>query len=149
MDQDLIVVELVVAVDPKEMSLRDDCWSMAMDQQVFGPGNMLVGAADRAGHLLAIAYTTTTSPLDLGLACCLEHLFNSAVMPEAAIMFNDEPLRMEPPPDDLGPRFGALRETAAEFGVHLVDWFACDAKTELIRSTRIALGTHKPWWDVP
>ena len=149
MDQDLVVVELVVAVDPKEMSLREDAWSMAMDQQVFGPGNMLVGTADRAGHLLGIAYTRTTDPLSLGLACCLEHSFNSALPPEAAIIFNDEPLQMEPPPDDLGARFEALRETAAAFGVHLVDWFACDAKTEFIRSTRIALGTHRPWWDVP
>ena len=121
---------------------------MALDQQVFGAGKMLVGAADQAGHLLGIAYTASTEPLDLGLACCLEHLFDSAVMPKAAILFNDEPLHMEPPPDDLRPRFEALRDTAAEFGVHLVDWFACDAKTELVRSTRIALGTHRPWWDV-
>ncbi|MEW6472422.1 MAG: hypothetical protein AB1679_09125 [Actinomycetota bacterium] len=149
MEPDTIVVELVVAVEPNAMSLREDAWSMAMDQRVFGPGRVLVGAADRTGALLGIAYTRTTDPLDLALACCLEHLFNSAVVPQAAIVFNDEPVRMAPPPPDLGPRFEALRQTAAAFGVHLVDWFGCDGDSELIRSTRIAVGMDGEWWDVP
>jgi hypothetical protein len=149
MEPDTIVVELVVAEDPKEMSLRHDVWSLAMDQRAFGPGRLLVAGADRDGHLLAIAHTTTTDPVELGLACCLDHMFNSAVIPLAAVAFNDEPVRMESPPADLDLRFDEARETAAQFGVHLVDWFACDGDSEIMRSTRIALNPGAEWWDMP
>ena len=54
MESDTIIVELVVPEDPEELSLREDSWSLALDQQEFGPGRLLVATADRAGNLLAI-----------------------------------------------------------------------------------------------
>jgi hypothetical protein len=149
MDQTTIVVEALVATDPEDMSLRDDRWELALDQQAFGPGRILVAAGDRAGHLLAIAYTTKTDPPESALACCLEHLFGLAIVPAAAVVFNDEPVKMAPPPSDLELRFRSAQECVAQFGVHLVDWFACDALSELIRSTRLAIDPGSEWWDVP
>lgn len=149
MDSDTIVVELVVATDPKDMSLRDDVWSIALDQRVFGSGRLLVAGADPAGHLLGIAHTTTGDRVELRLACCLEHMFNSALVPATAVVFNDEPVEWGPPPDDLALRFKVASEVAADFGVHLVDWFACDGGSELFRSARLALHPGSEWWDLP
>jgi hypothetical protein len=139
MDQTTIVVEAFVATDPEDMSLRDDRWGLALDQQAFGPGRILVAAGDRAGHLHP----------KFALACCLEHLFSLALVPAAVVVFNDETVRMAPPPPDLELRFRSAQECVAQFGVHLVDWFACDALSELIRSTRLAIDPGSEWWDVP
>jgi hypothetical protein len=147
MEPDTIIVELVVAQDPTELSLRKDAWSLALDQQAFGPGRLLVATGDRAGNLLAIAHTTKTDPPHLGLACCLEHTFRSGIVPEAAVVFNDEPVQWGPPPAELRFRFVTAREQSAQFGVHLVDWFCCDAVNELIRSARIAFDPDSEWWD--
>ena len=147
MEQDIIIVELVVATDPKELSLREAAWSLALDQQAFGSGRMLVATADRAGHLLAIAHTTTTDPPHLGLECCLEHTFRNGIVPDAAVVFNDEPVEWGPPPAELKFRFVTSREACAQFGVHLVDWFCCDAANELIRSVRMAFEPDANWWD--
>jgi hypothetical protein len=141
-----IVVEGVVAVDPKELLLREEMWEIALDQQAFGPCRLLVATADRAGHLLAIAHTVRTVPPELALACCLDHLGRGAA---AAVAFSDEPVSWGPPPPDLGEKFAIARETAAAFGVHLLDWLACDFETELFRSTRIALEPGSEWWDLP
>jgi hypothetical protein len=149
MELTTIVVEAVVATDPKEMSLREYRWSIALDQQAFGPGRIWVAAADRAGHLLAIAYTEKTDPFDLALSCCLEHLFSLAIVPTAAVVFIDEPVKMAPPPPDLEFRFWWARECTAQYGVHLVDWFACDPESELFRSTRLAIDPDSDWWDIP
>ncbi len=146
MESDTIIVELVVARDPAELSLREDAWSLALDQQAFGPGRMLVATADRAGRLLAIAHTTTTDPPHLGLSCCLEHTFRSGIFPEAAVVFNDETVQWGPPPAELKLRFTTCRELCAQFGVHLVDWFCCDQDNELFRSARIAFDPDSEWW---
>jgi hypothetical protein len=146
MESDTIIVELVVAQDPSELSLRHEAWSLALDQQAFGPGRLLVATADRAGNLLAIAHTSTTDPPHLGLACCLEHTFRNGIVPEAAVVFNDEPVQWGPPPAELKFRFTTSRELCAQFGVHLVDWFCCDAVSEIIRSARIAFEPGSEWW---
>jgi hypothetical protein len=146
MESDTIVVELVVTTDPTGLSLRNDAWPLALDQQAFGPGRLLVATADRAGNLLAIAHTTTTDPPHLGLACCLEHTFRNGIVPEAAVVFNDEPVEWGPPPAELRFRFVTAREQCAQFGVHLVDWFCCDAANELIRSCRSAFEPESDWW---
>jgi hypothetical protein len=148
MESDTIIVELVVTTDPTELSLRENAWSLALDQQAFGPGRLLVATADRAGNLLAIAHTTTTDPPHFGLACCLEHTFRNGIVPEGAVVFNDEPVEWGPPPAELRFRFVTAREQCAQFGVHLVDWFCCDADSELIRSSRIAFDPDSEWWDV-
>jgi len=147
MDSDTIIVELVVAEDPEDLSLRNDAWSLALDQQAFGPGRMLVATADRAGRLLAIAHAPTTDPPHLGLACCLDHTFRNGIIPEAAVVFNDEWVEWGPPPAELRFRFVTAREQCAQFGVYLVDWFCCDAADELIRSARMAFEPEADWWD--
>lgn len=147
MESDTIIVELVVARDPEELSLREDAWSLALDQQAFGPGRILVATADRAGHLLGIAHTTKTDPPHFALACCLEHTFRNGIVPDAAVVLNDEPVEWGPPPAELKLRFVTSRELCAQFGVHLVDWFCCDAASELIRSSRMAVDPDSEWWD--
>lgn len=132
--------------DPNDMSLREEVWSIAIDQQAFGPCRLLVATADRAGRLLAIAHTIQTAPPELALACCLDHLGSGAA---AAVAFSDEPVTPGPPPPDLPERFAAARETAAAFEIHLVDWFTCDSESELIRSMRLALDPGSEWWDLP
>ena len=146
MESNTIIVELVVAEDPEDLSLRNDAWSLALDQQAFGPGRMLVATADRAGRLLAIAHTTTTDPPLLGLGCCLEYTFRNGILPDAAVVFNDEPVEWGPPPAELKFRFTTSRELCARFGVHLVDWFCCDADNELIRSAGAAFEPGADWW---
>jgi hypothetical protein len=98
MESDTIIVELVVSRDPTELSLRENAWSLALDQQAFGPGRMLVATADRAGRLLAIAHTATTDPPHLGLGCCLEYTFRHGIVPDAAVVFNDETKTFTPRP---------------------------------------------------
>ena len=110
---------------------------------------MVVAAADRGGRLLAFAFTKMTDPVDVGLACCFEHLAGIPVSADAAALFTDEPVTWGPPPADLDFRFRIIRKTAEQFGVHLVDWFQCDADAELIRSARIAVDPRSEWWDLP
>lgn len=69
MEPTTIVVDGVVATDRSVMSLKEEAWSIALDQQAFGPCRLLVATADRAGHLLAIAHTIRTVPPELALAC--------------------------------------------------------------------------------
>jgi hypothetical protein len=147
MEPDTITVELVVTRDPEELSLRREAWSMTLDQQAFGPGRILVATADQKGNLLAIAHTTQTDPPHLALACCLEHTFASGIVPEAAVVFNDEPVKWGPPPAALRFVFTTAREQCAQFGVRLVDWFCCDADNETIRSCRMAFDPESEWWD--
>ena len=147
MESGLIIVELVVAEGPDVLSLRNDAWSLALDQQAFGPGRMLVATADRAGRLLAVAHTPTTDPPHLALACCLDHTLRNGIIPEAAVVFNDEQVQWGSPPAELKFRFATCREQCAQFGVHLVDWFCCDPVNDLVRSARAAFEPSSDWWD--
>lgn len=52
-----------------------------------------------------------------------------------------------PPPAELAPRFALARSIALQYGIHLVDWIACD--DDLFRSSRLALEPDEDWWDVP
>ena len=61
--------------------------------------------------------------------------------------FCDESVSDGPPPDDLTERFERACVTAAEYGVHLVDWIACD--DQLFRSSRLALYPGREWWSIP
>jgi hypothetical protein len=148
MDRTTVVVDALMARDKHDVSLRDDAWSIALDQQAFGPGRILLAAADHAGDLLAIIHTRTTDPPDLGLAYCLEHLLGLALTPAAAaaVVFTNERVGFGPPPPDLEFHFRAAREMVKVFGLHLVDWFACDRRGELIRSTRMAIDPDSDWW---
>jgi hypothetical protein len=110
----------------------------------------VVAFADRSGRLLSLAHTTRTDPPERALGPCIEHAGLGAA---AAVAFCDEALVVGPQPDDVGPRFLWARSIAASYGVHLVDWWACD--DQHFRSSRIVLGLNKSghkdkdWWDVP
>lgn len=138
-----IVVQGFRATRRDETDLRDEAWSIALDQREFGPRQLLVAFADRHGRFRALAYVGRTEPRELGLEPCIAYLGHGAA---AAVAFCDERVENGPPPPELGLRFALARSIATTCGVHLVDWFACD--DDLIRSSRMALEPETPWWDV-
>ena len=149
MTDTLVVVEGVVATDrdDTDLSRLHEAVGFALDQRCFGPRRLLVAFAERDGRLRGIAHTGRTDPIDVALRGCLEHMGRGAL---AAVAFNDEPVVMGPPPDDLADRFWVWRSMCAARGVHLVDWIACDDHT--FRLTRFALEPaieDGEWWDVP
>jgi len=149
MKEQLIVVDGFRATGKDKTDLRTDAWSMALDQRAFGPRRLMVAFANRKGRLLALAHTRRTDPPEVALGPCIDHLGRGAV---AAVAFCDERIKWGPPPPEVAERFAAARSIAAEFGIHLVDWFACD--DQVIRSSRLALQLDGPhldgrWWDVP
>ena len=88
----------------------------------------------------------TDRPL-LAFEACLERLGGGAA---AAVALCDEPVAPGPLSIACLERFTEARVLAAAYGVHLVDWIACD--DEAFRATRLL--TLKPskqpdWWDVP
>jgi hypothetical protein len=103
----------------------------------------VVAFADRSGRFLGLAYTRRTDPPELALAPGIEHVGRGAA---AAVAFCDELVVEGPPPTDLAERLALARSIAAPYGVHLVDWIACD--DQLFRSTRLALEPDGDWWDV-
>ena len=129
-----------------DLDLREDAWSLALDQRAFGPRRLLVAFADREGNVISLANTERLDPPEDALDPCIRHLGLGAV---AAVAFCDESVTYGPPPSDLAYRFASARSIAADWGVHLVDWIACD--DQLFRSARMALGLHDmaEWWDVP
>ena len=144
MQSPLIVVEAFIPPPRERIDLRHEVWSIALDQRAFGPRQLLVALATRRGGLRALAHTSRTDPPEDALARCLQHLHRGA---KAAVALCDEPVADGPPPPGLAERFAVARSIAASFGVHLVDWIACD--DQLFRSTRLAVDPHCEWWDVP
>ncbi len=53
----LIAVGDYVATALDDTDLRKNAWSLAFDQQAFGPHRLLVEFADREGRLLSLAHT--------------------------------------------------------------------------------------------
>lgn len=139
-----VLVEGYVPTRRDRTNLRDEAWSFALDQRVFGPRKLLVAFADRSGRFRGLAYTDRTDPPEDALSGCIEHLGRGAA---AAVAFCDESVSDGPPPDDLTERFERACVTAAEYGVHLVDWIACD--DQLFRSSRLALYPGREWWSIP
>ena len=80
-------------------------------------------------------------PLEIS---CIAHLGRGAA---AAVAFCDEPVTEGPMPIHNALRFRWARAIAANAGIHLVDWIACDDR--LFRSVRLALEPDAEWWDVP
>jgi hypothetical protein len=144
MKSSLIVVDGYVATDQDETNLQEEAWSFALDQRAFGPRRLLVAFTDRSGRLRSLAHARRTDPPEAALAACIKHLGRGAA---AAVAFCDERLIEGPPPPDLAPRFALARATCDSYGIHLVDWFACD--DQLFRSSRLALDPEGDWWDVP
>jgi hypothetical protein len=139
-----IVVDGYQATAKDRMDLRRDALSLALDQRAFGPRRLVVAFSDRKGRLRALAYTRRTDPPEMCLGACVDFAGKGAA---AAVAFCDEHVINGPPPPDLGERFALARSITASYGVHLVDWFACD--DQLFRSTRRALDPDGEWWDVP
>jgi hypothetical protein len=127
----------------EEFDLSVDRWSFALDQRAFGPRRLLVATARGDGGLIGLAHCEQIDPPEMGLKCCIAALDDAV---PAAVAYSDEPVGPEPP-TGLEERFAAARGAAAQFGVHLVDWFMCDDIR--IRSTRMTLPNHGDWWDLP
>jgi hypothetical protein len=144
MNDKLIVVDGYVATEKDKTNLRKDPWSFALDQRAFGPRRLVVAFANRRGRFLSLAHSRRTVPFEAALAACIEHSGQGA---RAAVAFCDERVKEGPPPPELAARFASARSIAGSYGIHLVDWIACD--DQLFRSTRFALEPDSTWWDVP
>jgi hypothetical protein len=143
MGPQFIAVGGVVATELDDTNLREEAWSLCLDQRAFGPRKLLVAFADADGRFRSMAYADRTDPPEAALEPCIEHLGRGAAI---AIAFCDEPVAEGPPPG-LGARFALAQSVALSHGVHLVDWFACD--DDVFRSSRLALFPDEPWWQVP
>ena len=130
--------------DEDLLDLRTEAWAIALDQRAFGPRRLLVAFGDADGTLRRLAHTERLDPPEDGLDACIRSL---GLGSEVAVAFCDEEVVNGPPPDDLEDRFARAREIADHWGVHLVDWIACD--DQLFRSSRFALDADTEWWDAP
>lgn len=140
----LIVVDGYSATELNETNLREDCWSYALDQRAFGPRRLLVAFAQRDGRVLSLAHTRRIDPPEAALGACIQHIGRGAA---AAVAYCDESVEEGPPPPEVATRFALARSIAASYGIHLVDWIACD--DQLFRSSRLAFEPDCDWWDVP
>lgn len=146
--KDVIVVEGVVSVGKTDLdNLREQVWSFAMDQRAFGPRKLWVAFADADGRFRGLAHTNRTPTPLLSFAACLDYLGRGAA---AAVVLCDEPVVTGPPPRDWLERFAQAQDVADDYGVHLVDWIACD--DQQFRAARLMTMTpseQPDWWDVP
>jgi hypothetical protein len=140
----LITVEGFVATPADTTNVREEAWSFALDQRAFGPRRLLVLFAHRDGRMMSLAHTPRIDPPEDALGPCIEHLGAGAA---AAVALCDERVVDGPPPPSLAPRFALARRIAASYGVHLVDWIACD--DQLFRSSALAVDPEAPWWELP
>lgn len=141
---ELIVVQGYVTTHSHYTDLREEAWSFALDQRVFGPRRLLVAFSDRSGRMVGLAHARRTVPPEVALGPCIDHIGRGAA---AAVAFCDEPVAEGPPPPDLATRFERAQSIVASYGLHLVDWFACD--DHLLRSSRLALHPDEDWWAIP
>lgn len=140
-----IVVEGLRATPECVDSLRAEVWGLALDQRAFGPRRLVVAVADANDRLLGLAHTPRLEVPELAIGPCIQHIGAGARL---AIAYCDEPVDRHGLPPDLAERFALARQAAADHGVHLVDWIACD--DDCFRSTRFALGVEADdWWDAP
>ncbi|WP_162802151.1 hypothetical protein [Ornithinimicrobium murale] len=143
-----IVVDGYTVTDPESSevgNLRDDAWSLVLDQRAFGPRKLLVFFADADGTMRRMAITDRVEPIDPAFLACLIHLGHGA---EAAVAYLDEPVQLGAPSKESTERFARLRQMAASCGITLVDWFSCD--DDQFRSARLShpLRPGEDWWTV-
>lgn len=148
MSRKLIFVDgCVPAPDVEREDVRDQVWAYAMDQRAFGPRRLWVVFADKDGTFRGLAHTRRTSPWQHGFDACLHYLGAGAA---AALVLNDEPVSANEPPGDVGVRLAEAQLIAMPFGIHVVDWIACD--DDQFRAARLRTMTpadQPDWWDVP
>jgi hypothetical protein len=140
MEDSLVVVDGYIITDDGATNLLDDAWSFVLDQRAFGPRQLLVAFADDDGRFRSIAYARRTDPPEAALGPCIQHVGMGTAL---AIAYCDEPVVAGATPPDLAERFHAARSIAAYYGIHLVDWFACD--DNMFRSSRLTLYPDDPW----
>jgi hypothetical protein len=146
--QTLIVVEGVVPVQETELNdVRAKVWSYALDQRVFGPRKLLVAFTEANGQLRVLACASRTDDPLISFEACLDHFGECAA---ASVAFCDEPVATGPPSPQLLERFHHAQMLARDYGVHLVDWIACDDdRFRAARLTTLAVEEQPDWWDVP
>lgn len=138
----LIVVDGYTVTEQDDTNVREEAWSLALDQRAFGPRRLLVAFADPFGRLRSLAHTPRLDVPELALGPCIEFVGRGAA---AAVAFCDEPVLEGPPPDDVPMRFALARSITAAYGIHLVDWF----DDQMFRSFQLALHPEADWWHVP
>lgn len=133
--------------------LQDQILGIALDQRAFGPRKLMVAFAAYDGRFLLLAYAQRTDPMEVALEGCLQY-FDSfgrgGEQQAAAVVLCDQPVEEGAVTPEFIATFEQAQRIARKYGVHLVDWFACD--DDLIRCAR--LHTFPPeadpgWWDVP
>jgi hypothetical protein len=144
MDGSLVVVDGLAVADGEELDLREEAWGIALDQRAFGPRRLVVAFGDCDGRMRYLAHVRRTDPPELGLEPCIRLVGQGMAL---AIAFCDERVVEGPPPPDVADRFAYAQSIADEYGIHLVDWIACDSLA--FRSFRLALHPDEPWWNVP
>lgn len=144
----LIVVEGYVPTAESDLdNLREQVLSFALDQRAFGPRKLLTAFADADGRFRGLVYAERTDPPLIALRASLDYLGIDAV---AAVVFCDEPVTDQPVTPAFLQRFEEARAAAAEYGVHLVDWFGCDDELFWAARLRTYRVEEQPdWWDVP
>jgi hypothetical protein len=148
MSTSLIVVEGVVPVAESELDdVPNQIWAYAMDQRVFGPRKLLVVFTDVAGRLHVLAHANRTDRPLLAFEACLDYLGAGSA---AAVALCDEPVEPGPMSVELLERFAEARIRAEGYGVHLVDWIACDDDAfRAVRLLTLTPSEQPDWWDVP
>ncbi len=123
------------------INLRTHSRIVARDQRAFGPRKLVVVFAEMDGNVISIAHTDRLDPPEAGIVPCIARLGCDASI---AMAFCDEEVVAGPPPHDLRERFGYAYDAASRWGVHLLDWVACDDL--LFRSTRAVLFPDEDEW---
>ncbi|MBA8792832.1 hypothetical protein FHX74_000426 [Friedmanniella endophytica] len=147
MNAGLIVVDLLAPRGDDVVNLREDVLSLALDQRAFGPRRLLVAFGTEDGELTALAHARRTDPPDLGLEACLFEWATVDLRSRTAIALSDEPVVSDQPLRPIAERLALARGLAAGFGVHLVDWIACDDQS--YRSFALSVGQPEEWWSRP
>jgi hypothetical protein len=144
----MIIVEGVAPVAESELDdVPNQIWSYAMDQRAFGPRKLLVVFTDGAGRLRTLAHANRTDRPLLAFEACLDHLGAGAA---AAIALCDESVTPGPLSAEVLERFTEARALAQLYGVHLVDWIACDDDAfRAVRLLTLTPSEQPDWWDLP
>lgn len=148
MSKTFIIVDGVVPVENTELDdVRAKVWSYALDQRAFGPRKLMVAFTEANGQLRVLAHANRTSRPLRSFEACLDYLGGGAA---AAVAFCDERVAECPPSPEFLARFDQARALAQTYGVHLVDWFACDdERFRAARLTTLLVDEQPDWWDVP
>ena len=151
---DIIVVDaLAPNPDVDHDPLPEQILGIALDQRAFGPRQLMVAFAAYDGRFLLLTYAKRTDPVRLALEGCLQHfdtLGRGGEARAAAVVLCDEAVQDGPTPPGFITKFTQAKSLARRFGVHLVDWIACD--DDMFRSARLRTfqpATEPDWWDVP